>query len=337
MMTARSNDPHEPTMTTTLRTSHAPADDLRQASPRDGMQVLRTPDARFADLPDYPFAPHYCSVCQGLRLHYVDEGPRDAPVVLMLHGEPSWSYLYRHMIPLVVQAGYRVVAPDLIGFGKSDKPARQSDYGFSIQVGWIREWIESLDLRDITLVCQDWGSLIGLRLAAENEERFAGVVLSNGGLPTGEEPMTWVWRVWEKFARLSPWFPIDRILKFGTKRRLSAGEMAAYAAPFPDDSYKAGARVYPSLVPVRFDDPEAAADRRARVVFSRWDKPFLTCFSDGDPITRGFDAVWAHVPGTRGQPHTTLHGGHFIQEDDPQTFARVVIQQVASNPLLQRR
>ena len=320
-------------MTTTVQSQP------NQADTRVDMQVLRTPEQRFADLPDYPFAPHYCNVGnvgQGLRLHYVDEGPRDAPPVLMLHGEPSWSYLYRHMIPLVAQAGYRVLAPDLIGFGKSDKPARQSDYGFSVQVAWIREWMESLDLRHITLVCQDWGSLIGLRLAAETEERFAGVVLSNGGLPTGEEPMTLVWRVWEKFARLSPWFPINRILKFGTKRTLSVAEMAAYAAPFPDDSFKAGARIYPSLVPVRFDDPEAAADRRAREVFSRWEKPFLTCFSDGDPITRGFDAVWVNVPGARDQPHTTLHGGHFIQEDDPKEFARVVIQQLASNPLLKR-
>lgn len=296
------------------------------------MQVLRTPEDRFANLPDYPFAPHYRNVGPGLRMHYVDEGPRDAPVVLMLHGEPSWSYLYRHMIPLVVAAGYRVLAPDLIGFGKSDKPAQRSDYGFGTQVAWVREWMLALKLKDITLVCQDWGSLIGLRLAAENEERFIGVVLSNGGLATGLQKMSLVWRIWEKFARLSPWFPIDRILQAGTKRRLSAAELNAYNAPFPDEAHKAAARIYPSLVPVRYDDPEAAACRSAWQVYQRWDKPFLTCFSDGDPVLRGGDKVFRDtVPGARNQPHTTLHGGHFIQEDDPQRFADLVIAQARSH------
>lgn len=290
------------------------------------MNVLRTPDRCFANLPDYPFPPHYHEVMPGLRLHYVDEGPRDGKPVLMLHGEPSWSYLYRFMIPPVAAAGLRVLAPDLIGFGKSDKPAAQSDYSFSGQVAWIRQWVEALDLRDITLVCQDWGSLIGLRLAAESPERFSRVLLANGGLPTGETQMPLVWKIWEKFARLSPWFPIGRILQSGVKRKLSPGEVAAYNAPFPDESYKAAARVYPSLVPVRHDDPEAAKCRNAWVVLRQWAKPFITCYSDGDPITRGARARFvSEIPGAKGETHPTLKGGHFIQEDDPQRFAELVI------------
>lgn len=290
------------------------------------MKVLRTPDERFANLPDYPFAPHYHQLAPDLRLHYVDEGPTDAKPVLMLHGEPSWSYLYRFMIPPVAAAGLRVLAPDLIGFGKSDKPTASSDYSFSGQVEWIRQWMEALDLRDITLVCQDWGSLIGLRLAAENPERFARIILSNGGLPTGETKMAMAWRIWEKFSRFSPWFPIGRILQSGTKRELSPAEIAAYDAPFPNDRYKAAARVYPSLVPVRFDDPEAVKNRHAWTIFQQWQKPFITCFSNGDPITRGGHARFVNeVPGAQGQAHSRLRGGHFIQEDDPQKFAELVI------------
>ena len=297
------------------------------------MKVLRTPDERFANLPDYPFASHYHEVVPGLRLHYVDEGPRDAKPVLMLHGEPSWSFLYRFMIPPVAAAGLRVLAPDLIGFGKSDKPAAQSDYSFSGQVAWIRQWVEALDLRDITLVCQDWGSLIGLRLAAESPERFVRVLLSNGGLPTGETKMSLAWRIWKQFSRFSPWFPIGRILQAGVKRTLSPAEIAAYDAPFPDDSYKAAARVYPSLVPVRFDDPEAAKCRNAWAVYQKWQKPFITCYSDGDPITRGAGARFVRdVPGAQGQTHPTLRGGHFIQEDDPQHFAEVVIAACGRRP-----
>ncbi|MBK7687109.1 MAG: haloalkane dehalogenase [Rhodocyclaceae bacterium] len=290
------------------------------------MKVLRTPDERFANLPDYPFAPHYHQLAPDLRLHYVDEGPTDAKPVLMLHGEPSWSYLYRFMIPPVAAAGLRVLAPDLIGFGKSDKPTASSDYSFSGQVEWIRQWMEALDLRDITLVCQDWGSLIGLRLAAENPERFARIILSNGGLPTGEAKMAMAWRLWEKFSRFSPWFPIGRILQSGTKRELSPAEIAAYDAPFPSDRYKAAARVYPSLVPVRFEDPEAVKNRHAWTIFQQWQKPFITCFSNGDPITRGGHARFVNeVPGAQGQAHSRLRGGHFIQEDDPQKFAELVI------------
>jgi haloalkane dehalogenase len=289
------------------------------------MNILRTPDERFAGLPDYPFAPHYLEPEPGLRMHYVDEGPRDAAPVLMLHGEPTWSYLYRHMIPPVAAAGLRVLAPDLIGFGKSDKPDRPQDYSYAAHVAWALAWIEKLDLRDITLVCQDWGSLIGLRLAAENPQRFARILLGNGGLPVGTG-MPPAFRLWRAFSRYSPWFPIGRIVQTGSARRLSPAEVAAYDAPFPDSRYKAGARIFPALVPVEPDNPACAANRRAWAVFEAWDKPFITCFSDGDPITRGLDREFLRrVPGTRGQPHTTLRGGHFLQEDDPQRFAALVV------------
>ena len=289
------------------------------------MKILRTPEARFLNLPDYPFSPHYHQVTPDIRLHYLDEGPRDAKPVLMLHGEPTWSYLYRHMIPHVAKAGFRVLVPDLIGFGKSDKPALRENYSYAGQVTWLRNWLEALDLKEITLVCQDWGSLFGLRLAAEISERFAGILLSNGGLPTGTG-MSAAFRLWRAFSRYSPWFPTSRIVQGGTKRRLSPAERAAYDAPFPDETYKGAARIYPSLVPVEPGIPGCDDNRRAWAVLDHWDKPFICCYSDGDPITRGLDAEFLRrVPGTRDQPHATLRGGHFIQEDDPQTFAQLVV------------
>jgi haloalkane dehalogenase len=294
------------------------------------LKVLRTPDAAFAGIDDFPFAPHYAEIVDAqdhtpLRVHYVDEGPRDAPVVLMMHGEPSWSYLYRHMIGPVAAAGLRVVAPDLIGFGRSDKPARKSDYSYARHVAWMRSWIEQLDLRRITLVCQDWGSLVGLRLVAEMPDRFAGVVLSNGGLPEGGEPPR-AFAIWRAFSKYSPLFPIGKIVNAGTKRQLTPAEIAAYDAPFPGRKYKAGARIFPSFVP--FENNVAIPDqRKAWTVFEQWDKPFLCCFSDGDPVTRGGEGRFiGRVPGTAGQPHTTLHGGHFVQEDDPQGFVKCILE-----------
>jgi haloalkane dehalogenase len=289
------------------------------------MTVFRTPEERFAALPDFPFAPHYLTLKQGLRLHYLDEGPRDGPVVFLLHGEPTWCYLFRHMIPLLTAEGFRVVAPDLIGFGKSDKPLARESYSYAGQVAWIGEWIEALDLRAMTLGCQDWGSLIGLRLAAEMPERFHGIALSNGGLPAGQEPPR-AFAIWRAFSRYSPVFPIGGIVKRGTKRPLSPQEVAAYDAPFPTRASKAAARVYPGLVPFA-GNPAVPDQQRAWQVFERWEKPFLCCFADGDPITRGGDAMWRErVPGTRGMAHRTLRGGHFIQEDDPAGFAAAIAE-----------
>ena len=289
------------------------------------MQVLRTPESRFAGLPDFPFAAHYHQVTPELRLHHVDEGPRDAPPVLMLHGEPTWSYLYRHMIPPLVAAGLRALAPALIGFGKSDKPASRGDYSYSGQVAWIRHWLEALDLRDITLVCQDWGSLIGLRLAAESPERFGRILLSNGGLPTGTGAPP-PFRIWRAFSRYSPWFPIGRIVQTGTRRTLSDAEVAAYNAPFPDSKYKAGARAYPSLVPVLPQIPDVAENKRAWAVFEQWHKPFITCFSNADPTTLCYkQAMLERIPGAGEQTHHTLRGKHFLQEDSPEEFAALII------------
>jgi len=293
---------------------------------------LRTPEERFTDLPDSPFAANYVDI-DGLRMHYVDEGPRDGPVVLLLHGEPSWSYLYRHMIPPLAAAGLRVVAPDLVGFGKSDKPSRKGDYSYAGHVAWMQQFIARLDLRGITLFCQDWGSLIGLRVAAENEARFARIALGNGGLPTGDQPMPRAFRLWRTFALYSPWFPIGRIVNSGSVTELSRQVIAAYDAPFPSARYKAGARAFPALVPDRPDDPASDANRAAWEVFRRWEKPFLTTFSNRDPITRGGEVRWQQtVPGAQGQDHVRIrNAGHFLQEDKGPELARVLIDFVSAS------
>ena len=287
------------------------------------MTIYRTPDARFEALPDWPYAPNYLEIAGGLRVHYVDEGAADAQPVLMLHGEPTWSYLYRYMIGPAAAAGFRVVAPDLIGFGRSDKPLDRGAYSYAAQVAWMRQWIEALDLRGIILACQDWGSLIGLRLVAEMPERFAGVALSNGGLPEGQ-PAPRAFSIWRAFSRYSPVFPIGKIVKAGTKRELSAAEIAAYDAPFPTRASKVAARIFPSFVPLG-DNVAVPDQKRAWAALEAFDKPFLCCFSDGDPITRGGDALFTRrVPGTQGTAHRTLKGGHFIQEDDPAGFVAAI-------------
>lgn len=290
------------------------------------MDFIRTPEQRFAKLAGYPFESRYLDVdSDGMRMHYVDEGPATANPVLMLHGEPSWSYLYRHMIPVVAAAGHRVIAPDLIGFGKSDKPTALDDYSYLTHMHWMQRFIDTLDLRNITLVCQDWGSLLGLRLAAENPDRFAAIVIGNGMLPTGDQKTPAAFSLWKNFALYSPWFPISRIIDFGSFKKLGPEERKAYDAPFPAARYKAGARAFPRLVPVTPDNPASEANRAAWKVLERWNKPFLTTFSNGDPITRGGDRfLQERIPGAKGQPHVTLKGGHFLQEDSPVPFARAI-------------
>jgi haloalkane dehalogenase len=294
------------------------------------VELLRTPDERFADLPGYPFAPHYAEV-GGVRIHYVDEGPADAAPILLLHGEPSWSYLYRAMIPPLVAAGHRVVAPDLVGFGRSDKPAAREDYTYQRHVDWIAGLIETLDLRDISLVCQDWGGLIGLRLAAEHGDRFARVVAANTFLPTGDTDPGPMFRRWQRTSQSMPVFHAGGIVKGACATELSPEVIAAYDAPFPDDRYLAGARQFPLLVPTTPDDPAAEPNRRAWHALERWTKPFLTAFSDGDPITRGADRVLqSRIPGAQGQPHTTILGaGHFLQEDKGEELAQIVLDFIA--------
>lgn len=288
------------------------------------MRIYRTPESRFAHLPDWPFAPQYQEIAGGLRVHYVDEGQRDGQPVLMMHGEPTWAYLYRKMIEPVAAAGHRVLAPDLIGFGRSDKPLARSDYSYAAQVGWMRQWIEALDLRDIILACQDWGSLIGLRLVAEMPDRFAGVALANGGLPEGQ-PAPRAFAIWRAFARYSPAFPIGKIVHQGSLKRLTEAEIAAYDAPFPTRGSKVAARAYPSFVPLG-DNVAVPDQKRAWAALEKFDRPFLCCFSDRDPITRGGDGPFkSRVPGARDMPHRTLSGGHFIQENDPKGFVEAIL------------
>ncbi|RNL80142.1 haloalkane dehalogenase [Nocardioides marmorisolisilvae] len=294
------------------------------------MQTVRTPDERFADLPDYPFAPHYVDLAGDLRLHYVDEGPRDGKPVLMLHGEPSWSYLYRWMIPVFAEAGYRAVAPDLIGFGKSDKPTKISDYSYQQHMDWMTAWLEAIDLRGITLICQDWGSLLGLRLAAENADRFDRIVVANGFLPTGDRDPGTAFKIWRAFATYSPVLPVGRIVAQGTRRTLSPAERAAYDAPYPSSKYKAGARAFPRLVPISPNDPAAPANREAWAALGRWEKPFLTLFGRNDPILGNADKpLQEHVPGAAGQPHDRVAGGHFVQEDAGEEIARRTVEWIA--------
>src|SRR5262245_5846175 len=302
------------------------------------METLRTPDERFTNLVDYDFRPHYIEI-NSLHVHYVDEGLRAADPVLLLHGEPSWSYLYRKMVPIIIAAGHRAIAPDLIGFGRSDKPVRREDYSYQMHVDSIEAFIEQLNLRNITLVCQDWGGLIGLRVAVENPDRFARIVAANTGLPTGDAPLSEAFMRWQKYSQTVPDFPVGNIIQGGSATKLTPEVIAAYNAPFPDERYKAGARAFPMLVPTRPDDPASAANRKAWTALNCWEKPLLTAFSDGDPITRGGDRYFQQaVPGAQGQPHVTIPGaGHFLQEDKGEELARVVVDFIArtmatSNP-----
>lgn len=293
-----------------------------------GMQVLRTPEARFEGLADWPFAPRYRTVTDAdgtaLRLHYVDEGPRDGALVLLMHGEPSWAYLYRHIIAGLVARGRRVIAPDLIGFGRSDKPAARADYTYERHVAWMSQWLTGLDLKDITLFCQDWGGLIGLRLAAAFPERFAGLVIANTFLPVGGG-MTDGFRAWLNFSQSVPELPVGWIVNGGSVRNLSDAEVAAYDAPFPDERYKEGARQFPALVPVTPEHASVAENIAAWTVLERFDRPVVTAFSDGDAVTGGMDApLQARIPGAKGQPHVTLSGGHFLQEDSPGEIVDVI-------------
>ena len=305
------------------------------------MKILRTPDNRFENLPDYPFKPNYLNVpdYEGgeLRIHYVDAGLSKADPVLLMHGEPSWSYLYRKMIPIIVNAGFRAVAPDLVGFGRSDKPADRKDYTYQRHVDWMQALLDKLDLLQLTLVCQDWGGLIGLRLVAQNPARFSRVVVANTGLPTGDNPISDAFLSWRKYSQEISEFKVGGIIAISNpKDPLSADIIAAYDAPFPDDTYKEGARIFPSLVPITPDDPASNANREAWKVLSRFEKPFVTMFSDGDLITRGGEGIFQKlVPGAKGQPHTIIKGGgHFLQENKGEEFARAVVDFISRTPLV---
>lgn len=292
------------------------------------MKLLRTPDARFEGLADWPYAPHYLDLTDAdgsrPRLHYVDEGPREGRTVLLMHGEPSWAYLYRHIIPGLTARGHRAVAPDLIGFGRSDKPGQRTDYTYERHVAWMSQWLTAMDLKDVVLFCQDWGGLIGLRLVAAFPERFAGVVVANTGLPAGTG-LSEGFEAWLNFSQRTPELPVGWIVNGGSTRNLSEAEIAAYDAPYPDEAFKEGARQFPTLVPITPEHASVAENAAAWRVLERFDKPLVTAFSDGDAVTRGGEAAFqARVPGARGQPHVTLSGGHFLQEDSPAEIVDVI-------------
>jgi haloalkane dehalogenase len=335
------------------------------------MKILRTPDERFQNLPGYAFEPHYTDVPDGdggtLRIHHLDEGPRDGEIILCMHGQPSWSYLYRHMIPILTEAGLRVLAPDLVGFGRSDKPAAREDYTYQRQVDWLTSWLTQNDLQGATFVGQDWGGLIGLRLVAENPERFSRIVVANTGLPTpgpisqdridavadfrqnkptptlpevmaalsnsasSQPEMTFAH--WQKWTWETDDIPVGMMIMSSVDgRTLTPEEVAAYDAPFPDPSYKMGPRAMPSQVPTLPDDPSLPANRQAWQALGKWQKPLLCAFSDNDPVTAGADQRFRNdVPGAAGQSHVTIEGGgHFLQEGRGQELARAVVEFVKS-------
>jgi haloalkane dehalogenase len=304
------------------------------------MDFLRTPDDRFEGLAGYPFEPHYVDVSAGdgsdtkLRVHYLDEGDGSGETVLLMHGEPSWSYLYRKMIPVLVGAGHRCIAPDLPGFGRSDKPTPRSEYTYERHVGWMRDALfDQLGLGDVTLVCQDWGGLIGLRLVGEHPDRFTRVVAANTFLPTADRDPGEAFRRWQSFSQTIEDFDVGFIVNSGCTTDLDEATLAAYNAPFPDETYKEGARQCPLLVPSTPDDPAAPANRKAWETLEQWTKPFLCAYSDQDPITARADDVFKKmVPGCKGQPHTTIEGGgHFLQEDRGPELAKVIAEFIANS------
>jgi haloalkane dehalogenase len=295
-------------------------------------KILRTPHERFAHLPDFPYTPHYVDVGQGLRLHYVDEGQGDP--ILCLHGEPSWCYLYRKMIPILKEKN-RVVAPDLIGFGRSDKPAQRSDYTFAMHHDALVTFVTALDLRRITLVCQDWGGLLGLTIATEHPERFSRLVVMNTGLPTGDEPIGPAFMAWRAFATSQSDMDIGSVIQRGCVSKLPADVVAGYNAPFPDAGYKAGALQFPLLVPISPDSPSSPPMRKAREVLKGWTKPILVMFSDRDPITAGGDKWFRKtVPSAREEPEIVIKdAGHFLQEDKGREIAKHIREFIDRRPI----
>ena len=301
------------------------------------MEVYRTPDDAFEQLPDFPWEPAYAQVADpdggSLRVAYVDAGPVDGPVALLLHGEPSWSFLYRHVVRVLTEVGVRCVVPDLVGFGRSDKPVQQSDYSYARLVEWTRELVfDHLDLREVTLVGQDWGGLIGLRLVAEHPGRFARVVAANTGLPTGDRDMPEAWWQFRRAVEKTSMLDIGRLVAAGCVRPMAEQVRAAYDAPFPEERAKAGARAMPGLVPTRPDDPASAANRAAWQVLSASELPFLLPFSDSDPITGGMAPILQKLaPGARELTHPTIrNAGHFLQEDAGEELGRVVADFMSS-------
>ncbi len=321
----------------------------------DAPIAVRTDDARFENLPGYPFQPHYVEVRNpygdtGLRMHYVDEGPKEAPTVLMVHGEPAWSYLYRKMIPIFASAGLRAVATDHIGFGRSDKLTRASHYSFENHIEWLRELVVALDLRDITIVCQDWGGPISMGLLSREVERISRIVAGNTMLHTAEAELEGrlVWANhssgehestvgtmlldWMHLSHRSSDFKASDSVPVVTVRNTAPDVIAAYDAPFPTEWHKAGMRQFPLLIPVTRTDPGAALNLETWRILGHFDRPFLTLFSDSDAATRGWAEIFQErVPGAKGQPHQILErAGHFWQEDCGDEAAQIIVDWIRS-------
>ena len=295
-------------------------------------KIIRTPESRFENLSDYDFSSNYLNVEEDLRFHYVDEGNKSDPIVLLLHGEPSWSYLYRKMIPVLVENNFRVIAPDLIGFGKSDKLVDKNDYSYQKHIDWLTIFIKELNLTNIILFCQDWGGLLGLRLITEMNERFSMVVASNTMLPTGEYPAPESFLKWRAYSQHSPGFDIGKVIDMGTVKSLSNEVLTAYNAPFPSEEYKAGARIFPILVPIEQGDPEAIKNREIWKQLIQWKKPFLTIFGAKDDIMKGAEKIFQKlIPGTKDQNHTILNAGHFIQEEKGEELAQLLTEFYLAN------
>ncbi len=287
--------------------------------------IIRTPEERFENLEGYRFESHYVFVEENLRMHYLDEGDSNKPAILLLHGEPSWSYLYRKMIPTLSRE-FRVIAPDLIGFGKSDKFTEQTDYSYQNHLDWLTSFISQLKLTNMILFCQNWGGLLGLRLVAEMQDYFTMVVASNTTLPTGNRPMPEIFMKWREFSQKSPDFDIGKVIDKGTVLPLTQEAYKGYNAPFPSEEYKAGARIFPTLVPTEANELESVNNRKAWEQLQEWEKPFLTIFGDADYIMKGAEKVFQKlISGAQHQDHKILHAGHFIQEEKGEELAALII------------
>jgi len=297
------------------------------------IEALRTPDSSFNSLTTYPFESHYITVSGGLRMHYLDENPEGEKVAVLIHGEPTWSYSFRYMIPVLVEAGYRVVVPDLIGFGKSDKPIREEDHTFRRHVDWMRTLLlDSLKLDNVNYFLQDMGGLIGLRLVAEHPERVHSVIAANTALPTGDQIPGEAFLRWQETLHNMDTFPVGNVVQWGCKSSLTEETIAGYNAPYPDESYKVAPRALPLIIPVSSGDPEAENLRQAWVSLKRFNKPFLTLYGESSSLTLGWYTTFQEkIPGARNQPHELIpEGGHFLQEDSKEYLALKMISFIAN-------